>query len=93
MRIDEETLWGAVGTGSAILAAIAVRKLVTGGWKRWKGAEPPDNPADPSVDWTEAIAWSVASGVAVGLGRLIAKRAAAGAWEKRRGENPEEEVA
>ena len=93
MQLDDEKLWEAVATGSAILAAVAVRNLLTRGWKRWKRADPPENPADPAVDWGEAIAWTMATGVAVGLGRLVAKRLAAGAWARVREENPEAEVA
>ena len=40
--------------------------------------------------WAEAIAWSIASGVALGLARLIAQRGAAEAWRKATGAYPED---
>lgn len=89
MDLDERKVWRLVASGSAVLAAVGTRKLLRGGWRRWRRGEPPENPADPSVGWGEAIAWTVATGVAVGLGRLIARRSAAAGWRLLREENPE----
>ena len=41
------------------------------------GKQPPENPADPDVEIWEAVSWAVASGVAVGIARMIAQRKAA----------------
>lgn len=87
--MDDETVWNIVALGSATLAGIAVRNLLQTGWERWKQDEPPKNPAARSVDWGDALAWTVASGVTVALGRLLAQRGAAAGWKKVRGHYPE----
>ncbi|HUG39007.1 MAG TPA: DUF4235 domain-containing protein [Longimicrobiales bacterium] len=51
-------------------------------------ALPPENPAARSVDWSEAIAWTVATGVVVGLMRPVAERSAATGWRKVKGRYP-----
>lgn len=86
--LDDETAWNLVALASAALAGIAVRNLLEGGWELVKHDEPPENPAARSVDWGEALAWTVASGVAVGVGRLLAKRGAAAGWKKVKGHYP-----
>ncbi len=65
--------------GAAVLAGVATRYLLRALWRSWKGEEPPANPASASVDWGDAIAWTVAVSVAVGTARLVARRGAAAA--------------
>lgn len=86
---NEERVWDAVALGSAALAAVAVRQGLQKGWEYFMEEEPPVNPAARSVGWGDALAWSVAMGVAVGLGRLIAERGAAAGWRKLKGRYPE----
>lgn len=86
--VDDEKAWNIVALVSAGLAGIAVRNLLESGWETVKRDEPPQNPAARSVDWSEAVAWTVATGVAVGLGRLLAQRGAAAGWKKVRGRYP-----
>lgn len=87
--------WQVAATGSSLLAARLTAKAVTGGWKKIKRTDPPANPAAPSTGWGEAIGWATASGVAIALARLAARRGAAGAWRKATGHLPPglEEVA
>lgn len=86
--VDDEKAWNIVALVSAGLAGIAVRNLLESGWEIVKREEPPQNPAARSVDWSEAVAWTVATGVTVGLGRLLAQRGAAAGWKKVRGHYP-----
>lgn len=86
--IDEDRAWNMVALVSAGLAGIAVRNLLESGWEKMKRDEPPQNPAARSVDWGEALSWTVATGVAVGVGRLLAQRGAAAGWKKVRGRYP-----
>lgn len=86
--MDEETAWQVVAVGSAALAGIGARSLMNGGWKLVRGNEPPENPAARSVDWGEAIAWTVATGVVVGMMRLLAERGAASGWKRVKGHYP-----
>lgn len=80
--------WKLVGTGSGVIAASQARKLVAGVWRKARKVEPPVNPGAPSVSWGEALTWAVASGVGVGVGRMVAARLAAGAWQKATGKLP-----
>lgn len=82
--------WKAFATLASVGAAIAARKAAFALWERRVGAEPPVNPADPKTDWTEALGWTVATGVLVGVARLFARRGAAALWEKVEGSLPPE---
>lgn len=83
---DEDQAWNVVVLGAAIGAGIVTRSLLKAGWRRATGDEPPKNPAASSVGWGEALAWTAATGVAVGVARLLARRGAAAGWEKVKGE-------
>lgn len=84
----EKTAWKIAGTGSAIIAGIAVRKVLMAIWKKAKHADPPSNPASRDTQWIEALTWSAATGVGVGVARMVAARGMAGAWEKATGTLP-----
>jgi len=66
----------ALGAFAAFAAAYAARKLVTVGWKRATGKEPPNDLHDPRVSMWEALSWAVVLGVAMEAARLLAQRAA-----------------
>lgn len=70
------------GTAGAMIAATLVRKVVHRVWVKATGKVPPENPESPDVRWTEAVGWSVLSGTSVAVARLLAKRRAAGAWQR-----------
>jgi len=70
------------GTAGAMIAATVVRKVVQRVWVKTTGKVPPENPESPEVRWTEAVGWSVLSGTSVAVARLLAKRRAAGAWQR-----------
>ena len=67
----------AVGVLAGLAAGFATRKLVTVGWKRVTGKEPPSDPQDPRVSIGEALSWAIVLGVAMETARLVAARAAA----------------
>lgn len=66
-----------VSAVAAMAAAFVARKVITFVWTKATGKEPPSNPEDPQVALTEALTWSVLTGVSVGAARLLATRAAA----------------
>lgn len=76
-----------IGTG------LAVRKLSEKGlnkvWRKTRHSEPPADPASPGTPWAEALSYAVASGVAIGVARLVATRGAATAKIKLTGKPPE----
>lgn len=86
--LGEERTWHLVALVSAGLMGIAARKLLENSWQVVKRNEPPKNPAARSVDWSEALAWTAASGLAMGVGRLLAQRGAAAGWKKVHGRYP-----
>jgi hypothetical protein len=75
-KLSEKDLWKLVAAGSATLAGTAVRSLLNKSWKVVMKNDPPLNPASADTSWKEAIAWTVASSVAVGLAQLLARRGA-----------------
>lgn len=84
----KEGLWKAVGAGAGLAAAALTRNLLVSSWQRMRSSEPPANPASPRTGWGEAIAWTVATGVAIGVARLVAARGAAAGWRRATGELP-----
>lgn len=84
----EESGWKLLGTASAILAGIAARKVIVAVWKALRGGDPPSNPADRETTWPEALGWAVATGVGIGVARLLAARGAAAGWERATGTLP-----
>jgi hypothetical protein len=80
--------WKGVSTLSAVLGGIATRKLLEIGWSTVKSSDPPGNPADRRVSWSQAVQWAIATGVGVGIGRLVSERLAATGWEVATGTEP-----
>ncbi|MDX1420833.1 MAG: DUF4235 domain-containing protein [Rubricoccaceae bacterium] len=76
MKISDETTWKAVTFAAAAGAAFATRFVLKHGWRTATGKEPPANPASADTAWSEALTWTVASSLVVGVARLVAKRQA-----------------
>jgi hypothetical protein len=90
----EKGAWYVVTSVAAFAAAWAARKAATAVWSRFRDKEGPVNPADRSVTWGAAAAWAVLAGVAGGVGRLLARRGSAAAWQQVTGDtSPGLEVA
>lgn len=77
--LNQDQKWAIISLGSAILAAIVVRAGIRAAWKVTQDEEPPLNPLRQDSDWSDALLFSLATGVTVGLARLAA-RAAAMRW-------------
>jgi Protein of unknown function (DUF4235) len=88
MASDSSKVWTAFSLVSALGAAALAKKAVDRSWTLATGRKPPENPADPDVDVWEAVAWAVASGVAVGLARMLAQRRAASYYVRSTGHLP-----
>jgi len=65
----------AIGMVSSLAAGSLARKVITFGWKRITGKEPPTDPHDPEVALKEALAWSLVVGVGMEAARLLVTRA------------------
>jgi hypothetical protein len=80
--------WTLFGLAATLGATMAARKAMTATWKLSTGKQPPSNPEHPDVSMAEAIAWAAASGVAVGLARMLATRKAADYYRRSTGHLP-----
>jgi Protein of unknown function (DUF4235) len=78
----------AFGLVATIVASMVARKLMTATWKVSTGKQPPSNPEHPDVSFAEAAAWAAASGVAVGMARMLASRKAADYYRRSTGRLP-----
>jgi hypothetical protein len=81
-------LWTVFSLVSALGAAALAKKALDTGWKAATGKHPPENPADPDVQVTEAVAWAVVSGTFVALARMFAQRRAADYYRRSAGHLP-----
>ena len=81
-------VWTVFGLAATVGATMVARKAMTATWKLSTGKEPPSNPEHPDVSMAEAATWAVASGVAVGLARMLATRKAAAYYRRSTGHLP-----
>jgi len=65
-----------VAFAAAFAAAWIARKVITFGWTKVTGKEPPTDPHDPHVGIGEALSWAVILGASIEGARLVATRAA-----------------
>lgn len=84
----QKTAYKGLATVTAVLAGIVVRKLLITGWRKTRHSDPPANPAAAGTGWPDALAWTAATGVAVGVARLVAERGAAEGWRRMTGALP-----
>lgn len=86
--MTEEAMWRGLTLGAGVLSALVARRLVAVLWTRLKGSDQPIDPSDRSTDWSTALQWAVASGIGVGVARVVGLRAAARVWESATGGAP-----
>lgn len=84
----EKSMWKLVTMGTAVLAGVMVRRLLVMSWRRTKHADPPSDPFQPGSSMAEAMSWAAATGVGVGIARVMAARGTARGWEKAMGAPP-----
>ena len=82
--------WKGVTVGLGALAGFATQRVLEVIWKASRGSTPPKVPADRRTSWVDALTWAVATGVGVGVARLMAVRTAAAVWEAAVHEPPPE---
>jgi Protein of unknown function (DUF4235) len=86
----EKYAWKAITLGLGALAALATQRLVEVLWVGIRGSTPPTVPADRRSPRPDAVSGAVATGVGVGVVRLLALRTAAAVWEATVHEPPPE---
>lgn len=77
-----------MGGASGLAAAAVTRQVLNRVWRARQHDDAPANPAAPSTTWPDAVLWAVATGVALGVARLVAMRGAAAGWRKATGALP-----
>ena len=85
---ESSRVWTIMSLVAALLGATIARKTLTKSWQAATGKNPPANPADPDVDFWEAVLWAAASGTAVQLARMLMARKAAHYYAKSTGHLP-----
>jgi hypothetical protein len=73
--------WKAFTIGLGALTGFVTTRILEIIWKAMRGSVPPKIPADRRSSLVDALSWAVATGVGVGVARLLAIRSAAALWE------------
>jgi hypothetical protein len=84
----ERLAWAAVAAGAGYVAMIATKHALDAAWRVARQQDPPLNPDSPDTSWTEALAWTAATGMAAGVSHLLARRGAMSGWRKVTGSWP-----
>lgn len=87
-QTSERMAWKLLGTSAAVLAGVITKKITTRAWQKTRHSDPPANPAAWETTWAEALAWSAATGVVVGIMRMLAARGAVEGWRRTIGRLP-----
>jgi len=90
MASESSKVWTVFSMTSGLAAVFVAKKGLDKAWSLATGKTPPENPADPDVEVWEAVSWAIASGVAVGLARMLAQRRAASYYARSTGHLPGE---
>jgi len=85
MAVGSQLIGIATGVVTRKISMVVLDKV----WRKTKKTEPPADPASPGTPWLEAITWAAASGVAVGVARLVTTKGVATAKMKLTGQVPE----
>ena len=78
-----------IGIATGVVVRKISMKVLDKVWRKTKHTEPPADPASPGTPWAEALTWAAASGIAVGVSRLVTTKGAATAKLKLTGKTPE----
>lgn len=70
-------VWKIAGVGGTAIAALATRKVLAKVWEKSTRKPVPINPQQPGIGMSEALAWTVVSGIGVAVAQLVVERAAA----------------
>lgn len=73
--------WKAIAVGTGALTGFATQRVIEVIWTAVRGSTPPKLAADRSSPWPDAVSWAIATGIGVGVARLLAVRTAAVLWE------------
>jgi hypothetical protein len=86
--LSKKLAWMGVAAGATALGGRIVRQSLDRAWRVARDEEPPVDPGSRDVPWRDAILWTVATGVVVGLGQLLIRRGIEAGWTRVTGEDP-----
>lgn len=86
----DQQIWTVTAILAAAATGAAARATLKAGWRAVRKDDPPLDPTLPDTTWTDAIAWSAAVGVGMGLARMLGRRGAASVWRRQFGSLPYE---
>lgn len=81
MQTRKKIGWTVTSYAAGAAATMVTRRVLTLAWRTTQHTPPPDDPADRNTSWAPALTWAIASGVGMGVARLLAVRGASKAWE------------
>lgn len=81
-------VWKVLGTGSAVVAGIAAKKVIGTIWSK-AGKDTDLDPTNPDSPVRDAVVYAIIAGVATGLARTMATRKAAEFYQRSAGKLPE----
>jgi len=87
-QATSKVVWIAVGAGSAVLAGAIMERSLNVGWRAVTSKPPPNRPESLKTRWKEALFWTAASAVLVGVAQISARRGAALGWRQVTGKLP-----
>ena len=90
MLVAKKYGWKALTVGLGAVTGLATKRVLEVIWKAMRGSTPPKVEADRRSSWADALSWAIATGVGVGVARLLAMRSAAALWEAAVHEPPPE---
>jgi hypothetical protein len=82
--------WKLISLGAGAFSGLVTQRVLEKVWKGAHGSTPPPVAADRTATWTDALSWAIATGVGVGVARLLAIRTAARVWQATTHEKPPE---
>ncbi len=83
-----------IGLGFLVpmLAAKAARSVAGKSYKLIRNREAPSNPADPDVEWRDALVWAAISGIVGGVARMSSRRLLGETSVPAKGDDMDEEI-
>ncbi|MGQ7246544.1 DUF4235 domain-containing protein [Halomonas sp. V046] len=84
--MKEDTLWSLIGATAAVSAAVLARRAAGRAYRKATDRDPPTAPDRDDTGWREAIAWGAATGMLVGVVRVVGRSAGRKALAKTRGQ-------
>jgi len=84
----DQMLWRLLTLATGLVASEITVWMVARVWRLVRGDEPPRPPGAPGSDRAASLRWALASGAAVAVSHVLARRVTAEAWKAATGSYP-----